>query len=172
MLIETSRLIISNITSNDSESLYQLHSNVEAQGFTGKPPITSFEDVTEAVRKMLDDTNKSYSERGYGRWKIVDKENDEMIGWNGLVYRESVGEIDIGYRFLPEYWGRGIATESSEAILDYGLNTLGIDKIIAITMKENTGSIRVLEKIGMQFDHFAEFQGYKDAMWFSIKNKS
>ncbi len=168
-LIATPRLGIRKLVRADAEALYQLHANQKVQEFTGKPVISSFEDITNAVRKMIDETLTNYKKYGYGRWMVTLKESGQVIGWNGLVYRENIGQVDLGYRFHPDYWGNGYATESSRAILDYGLHELGLSQIIAITMKENTSSIRVLEKVGMQFDHYEDFMGYKDAMWYCIR---
>jgi RimJ/RimL family protein N-acetyltransferase len=59
-------------------------------------------------------------------------------------------EVDLGYRFLPQYWGRGLATEASVVCLAYGFDVLGLERIIGITMPENLASMRVLEKVGME----------------------
>jgi len=66
-----------------------------------------------------------------------------------LKYLPEINETDIGYRFLPEYWGKGIATEVSKKIINYGFDQLKLNRIIGITMPENIGSCKVLEKIGL-----------------------
>ena len=78
-----------------------------------------------------------------------------FVGWAGLAYLPEFDEIDLGYRFLPEYWGKGIATEASHAILAYGFEELKLSRIIAIALKEHSASIKVMEKVGMEFDKFA-----------------
>jgi RimJ/RimL family protein N-acetyltransferase len=96
----------------------------------------------------------------------------QFVGWAGLAYLPEFDEIDLGYRFLPKYWGGGYATEVSRAILTYGFNKLELRRIIAIAMKENKASIRVMEKIGMEFDKFApyEFEG-EDVVWYWCDKK-
>lgn len=97
------------------------------------------------------------------------KHNMEFIGWSGLAYLPEFDAIDLGYRFLPEYWGKGLATEASLAILDYGFNTLNIETIIAIAMPENRASTRVMEKVGMRFDKLAPYDpGMEDVAWYSM----
>lgn len=92
----------------------------------------------------------------------------QFVGWAGLAYLPEFDEIDLGYRFLPQYWRLGIATEASQAILTYGFDKLKLKKIIAIAMKENKPSIRVMEKVGMQFDKIAPYElGSEDAIWYS-----
>jgi ribosomal-protein-alanine N-acetyltransferase len=96
----------------------------------------------------------------------------QFVGWAGLAYLPEFDEIDLGYRFLLEYWGAGIATEASRAILTYGFDTLKLKKIIAIVMKEHKASIRVMEKVGMEFDKFAPYEpGSQDAAWYCCSQK-
>jgi RimJ/RimL family protein N-acetyltransferase len=96
-----------------------------------------------------------------------------FIGWAGLAYLPEFDEIDIGYRFLPEYWGSGFATEAAHAVLTYGFDHYKIEKIIAIAVKENKASIRVMEKIGMEFVKFAPYEdGGKDVIWYQIDKKA
>ena len=59
-------------------------------------------------------------------------------------------EVDLGYRFIKEYWGKGIATESARACIDLGFNSLGLKKMIAMVLPANSGSIRVLEKLNFK----------------------
>ncbi|MCA0354095.1 MAG: GNAT family N-acetyltransferase [Chloroflexi bacterium] len=75
-----------------------------------------------------------------------------LIGMAGLIKRSPEAEIDLGYAFLPEYWGQGYATEVAQALLNYAINTLKLPRIIATTQLENQQSIKVLERIGMQFE--------------------
>ena len=84
-----------------------------------------------------------------------------------MAYLPEFNEIDLGYRLLPEFWGKGIATEASHAILTYGFDKLKLKRIIAIAMKENKASIRVMEKVGMQFDKYAPYEpGGEDCTWY------
>lgn len=76
----------------------------------------------------------------------------KLIGMAGLIKRSPEAEIDLGYAFLPEYWGQGYATEVAQALLNYAINTLKLPRIIATTQLENQQSIKVLERIGMQFE--------------------
>jgi len=96
----------------------------------------------------------------------------QFVGWAGLAYLPEFDEIDLGYRFLPEYWGLGIATEASRAILNYGFDQLELKKIIAIAMKEHKASIRVMQKVGMEFDKFGPYEpGSEDAIWYWCDQK-
>jgi RimJ/RimL family protein N-acetyltransferase len=74
------------------------------------------------------------------------------VGICGLLKRDSLSDVDIGFAFLPQYRSKGYAFESAAAVMDYGRKVLGLRRIVAITSEDNAGSIRVLEKIGMSFD--------------------
>ena len=92
-----------------------------------------------------------------------------FIGWTCLKYLDDTPEIELGYRYLTEYWGMGIATEASRALLHYGFNTLGVSKIVGITLPQNLASIRVLTKLGFTYvrrDHYYN----KDVNLYELEN--
>ena len=162
-LIETERLLLREITLDDKEDLFKLHSHPDVQLYTGEPVVESMEEMKKAIESRI----VNYKKYGYGRWATFLKDGMQFVGWAGLAYLPEFDEIDLGYRFMPEYWGLGIATEASHAILAYGFDSLKIKKIIAIAFKENIASIRVMEKVGMEFDKFAPYElGSVDASWY------
>jgi RimJ/RimL family protein N-acetyltransferase len=168
-LIETERLLFRKITRDDKEVLFKLHSSLVVQKYTGEPVVESIKEIETAIRERIN----NYKKYGYGRWAIILKNGMQFVGWAGLAYLPEFDEIDLGYRFLPEYWGSGIATEASHAILTYGFDTLKLKKIIAIAMKEHTASIRVMQKVGMVFDKLAPYEpGSRDAVWYWCDQKS
>jgi RimJ/RimL family protein N-acetyltransferase len=86
-----------------------------------------------------------------GRWATHLKSTGEFIGWCGLKYRPELEEIDLCYRFMQQYWGNGYATEAAKHTIDYGLADLKLKLITGRAHIENFASLKVLEKIGMQF---------------------
>ncbi|MEO6191799.1 MAG: GNAT family N-acetyltransferase, partial [Thermoanaerobaculia bacterium] len=94
---------------------------------------------------------KSYEMHGHGAYVVALKESLQPIGLCGLIKRDAFKDVDIGYAFLPEFWSKGYALEAAAAVLDYGLNTLRLPKIIALVSPANTGSIKLLEKLGFAF---------------------
>lgn len=162
-LIETERLLLREITLNDKVEMYKLHSNPDVQKYTGDSLIASLEEMEQAIESRV----KDYKTFGYGRWATFLKSNKQFIGWSGLLYLPEFDEIDLGYRFSPTFWGKGYATEASRAILSYGFDNLKLKRIIAIAMKENKASIRVMEKVGMEFDKYAPYEpNGKDVAWY------
>ena len=168
MIIETERLILRELSMADEEGMLRLHSNPQVQQYTGEDLITALEGIHDKIKEKMDE----YEQYGYGRWCTLLKDGQQFVGWAGLSYLPEFDEIDLGYRFLPEYWGIGIATEASRAILAYGFDTLQLKRIIAIAMKEHKASIRVMEKVGMQFEKFAPYEaGSEDAIWYWCDKK-
>lgn len=162
-ILETERLILKEITLNIKGEMFNLHSDPEVQKYTGEPTIKTIEEMANAIEKR----SKNYEKYGYGRWATFLKKDMQFVGWAGLAYLPEFDEIDLGYRFLQKYWGQGIATEVSYAILKYGFDSLHLKRIIAIAMKDNKASIKVMEKIGMQFDKFAPYDpGGEDVVWY------
>ena len=167
-LIETKRLFLREITLDDKAELFKLHANSVVQKYTGEPVVESLEEMEQAIQERI----SNYQKYGYGRWATFLKEGSQFVGWAGLAYLPEFDEIDLGYRFLPEYWGLGIATEAAQAILAYGFDQLQLNRIIAIAMKENLASIRVMEKVGMEFEKFAPYEvGSEDAAWYCCDRK-
>ncbi len=166
IILETDRLVLREFILNDAQSMYDLNTDLEVLKYTGDKP---FESKLEA-RTFLENYS-DYDTNGYGRWAVINKVSDDFIGWCGLKLNEE-SLVDIGFRFLQNEWNKGYATEAAKATLDYGFNTLKIDEIIGRVSKDNKPSIRVLEKLKMQFWKNDYCNGIKNAMYFRInKNK-
>ena len=148
-MIETKRLILRKFTLEDAEGYFRLNSNREVTRFTGDKPFGS---IADAVQVLLNAPLRDYEVHGFGRLACVDKASGELIGFSGLKYLPEMDEVDLGYRFLPECWGRGYATESSVAVMDYGLETLGLKRIIGVVEPDNVASVKVLQKVGMRHE--------------------
>ncbi len=167
-ILETERLILRELCHEDTEDMMRLHSHPVVQRYTGEGVITTPEGIINKIAEKQAD----YRKYGYGRWATILKEGDGFVGWAGLAYLPEFDEIDVGYRFLPEFWGRGLATEATRGILSYAFNELKLKRIVAIAMKENKASIRVMEKAGMQFEKYAPyFPEGQDLAWYVMKNE-
>ncbi len=141
---ETERIEHRAFTLNDCEAFYRLNSHSEVMRFTGEPPLNSLEDARQAIADYPD-----FETVGYGRWACVLKETRAVIGFCGLKYLPDLNEVDVGFRFLPEYWGQGIATETCSACIAFGFDVLKLNCILGLVLAENKASMRVLEKCGM-----------------------
>lgn len=162
-IIETKRLFLREFILDDAEKFYQLNLNPNVIRYTGN---TAFKSIDEA-KSFLENYN-DYKTNGYGRWAVINKSNNEFIGWCGLKYDKLENETDIGFRFFEEEWNKGYATESATACLKYGFEVLKLNRIIGRAMKENTASIKVLEKIGLVYETDCVFEN-KEAVIYKIE---
>jgi RimJ/RimL family protein N-acetyltransferase len=94
----------------------------------------------------------SYERLGFGLYLVELREAEVPIGICGLLKRETLKDVDVGFAFLPAFWSKGYAFEAASAVMEYGRNVLGIGRIVAITSPENESSIRLLEKMGLKFE--------------------
>lgn len=169
ILIETERLILRELEYTDENDLFEMDSDPEVHLFIENNPVKSIDEIQKAI-KML---KEQYVENGIARWAVVDKLSNECIGWSGLKYfNEQINNhknfYELGYRFKKKHWGKGFATESSIAVLNYGFKNLGVDTIFAIADPNNVNSKKVLTKLGFQFQETFDYEG-DPTDWFELK---
>ena len=145
-ILQTARLYLREMTPSDAEQVYLLNLDPEVIMHTGDGPFES----VDAARQFLTDYDH-FRNYGFGRWAVIDAANEEFLGWCGLKFTPDRDEFDIGFRFFKRHWGKGFATEAAKACIDLGFNKFQLPMIVGNVMKANLASIRVLEKIGMQF---------------------
>jgi RimJ/RimL family protein N-acetyltransferase len=149
MLTETLRLQIRDYTQGDCGAFALLMADPEVMRFSVKGPLGP-EEAQEHFQKRILDHYKTY---GFGLWALVGKEQQEMIGFAGLIAQEIDGEkkIELAYRIFPKFWGRGLASEAVEAICAYAFKELKLKELISIIDPANTRSLRLAERAGMHF---------------------
>ncbi|MBI3235835.1 MAG: GNAT family N-acetyltransferase [Bacteroidetes bacterium] len=159
-ILETNRLYLREITPDDAEQAYLLNLDPEVLQYTGDDPFGSIEEA----RTFLENYDH-YTKYGFGRWGVINKENEEFLGWCGLKYTPELDEHDIGYRFAKKHWNKGYATEAAKACIDLGFTQFKLKTIVGRAMKENIGSIRVLQKIGLTFVRNFDFDGHEGVIY-------
>ena len=149
LYIETERLLIRPFKMEDIEPAYKMNLDVEVNRYTGDGGVVSKKEIE---RRIVEDVFGDYQKHGFGRLAVELKGENKFIGFTGLKYLEDLNEVDLGYRFMKAYWGKGIATESAQACVHLGFNTLGLKRMIAMVLPENKDSIRVLEKLNFVYE--------------------
>lgn len=147
VIFETPRLILRQFTEADAPLILSLNSDPEIVKYVHEPTLKTIEHAQEIVNNII----LPQYQNNLGRWAIHTKHNMDFIGWCGLKYRPELDEIDLGYRLMQKAWGHGYATEAAQASLDHGFNELNLKLITGRAHIENLASIKVLEKIGMDF---------------------
>ncbi|WP_316794825.1 GNAT family N-acetyltransferase [Pedobacter agri] len=170
IIIETERLILRELEETDVEGMFTLDSDAQVHQFLGNKPVSTI-NQSKADIKFI---RAQYIENGIGRWAVIEKESNQFVGWSGLkLIKENINYhcnyYDIGYRFISKFWGKGYATESARAVLEYGFSTLKLNEIIGIADVENQASINVLEKLGLKKINIFEYHG-KAHQWLKLKN--
>ena len=168
--IETERLILRELLPSDDLGMFELDSNPEVHKYLGNKPVKSIEES----RVYIENIRQQYQTNGIGRWAVILKETNEFIGWSGLkLYTDSINNYqnfyEIGYRFIQKHWGKGYASESALAFMNFGFNEMKIDTIYAYADSGNFNSRKVLEKLGMQAVNSFEHDG-EEEIWYEMKN--
>jgi ribosomal-protein-alanine N-acetyltransferase len=120
-----------------------------------------------APRSTLDDARANltrhmahHEQHGFGICVVELRSKGEVIGAAGLTHLEDGPEVEVGYRFLKEHWGKGYATEAAAASIAFGLDELGLERVVAVTLPTNRASRRVMEKCGMTFVGVMQVYGH------------
>ncbi len=148
-ILETERLVLREFSIDDAEFILTLLNTPGWLKYIGDKNVRTLED---AVNYLENGPLKSYKENGFGLWLTLLKNSSVPIGMCGLVNRESLDDIDIGFALLPEYSKLGYGYEIAYATINYANNVLRINKLVAITDSNNIPSIILLNKLGLQFE--------------------
>lgn len=155
-IIETERLLLREITEDDAEFILEL---LNEPGWIRNIGDRGVRTIDDARRYIADRFVAGYERFGFGLYLVELKESGASAGMCGLVRRDSLEDVDIGFAFLERFWSRGYAFESASAVMDYARNALGLKRIVAIVSPDNRGSIKVLEKIGLHFERMIRMPG-------------
>ena len=162
-MIETSRLYI--VEFDNLQDFIQLNTDVKVMKLIKDGSIKTKHELEEE----FENNNKFISQGlGLGTWKVIAKEEGKFVGSASLKPIPE-NQVSLGYRFFPEYWGKGLATEVAKGLIDYAFNQLHLKKIVATARQENIYSIRILEKTGMKFERTVDYF-YPGEVLYSIKN--
>lgn len=172
--VETERLIMRPIVNDDLERMFLLDSNPEVMKYIGVAPVTKLEESEEIIRKI----RKQYKENGIGRWAVIEKESGLLIGWSGLKFlTEPINGYnnvyDLGYRFLPQYWGKGYASESAKEFLKFSFEEMKLPVVYAHAHCGNEASNQILQKIGMNLTgKFVDDLDGAECFWYELKKEN
>ena len=147
--LETERMVIRLTSEDDFDDILALRSDPMVQKFTTQPPATE-----KDVQRFIDTVIPYQEKHGHAMASVFDKDSSEFAGQAGIFHvghYDFQPEIEIGYRFHVKFWGKGIATEITRALVAWGFEHLTVDLLIAFVETENVVSRRVLEKLG--FSH-------------------
>ena len=165
-ILETERLLLREFDSGDADFMFELLNTPNWIKYIGDRKVKTLDDA----RKYLESgALASYRKYGFGFWMVELKFVRVPIGTCGLVKREALDDVDIGFAFLPDFEGMGYGYESAMATLDYAKKELKLKRVVAITVKFNEASIGLLNKIGLKYEKMIRLRNdAEDLMLFSI----
>ena len=154
--LRTDRLTIRELDEDDAPFLLELLNDPGFITYIGDRGVRALDD---ALAYLHNGPQAMIAQHGFGLWRIALTDSDEAIGICGILKRDALPHPDLGYAILTRHCGHGYAHEAASATLTYAREYLGIDRILAITAMENPASIRLLEKLGFQFEEIRQLPG-------------
>ncbi|WDP88529.1 MAG: GNAT family N-acetyltransferase [Desulfobacter sp.] len=156
IMIETKRLVIQKLSVSDAPFILALLNDQGWLRYIGDKGVRTLEDARSYI---LNGPMQSYEEFGFGLFLVKLKEADSSIGICGLLKRDYLAHVDLGFALLSEYRGKGYAAESAAAVLGHGKKQFGFRHVSAIAQPDNLRSIKVLKKIGFKQERLIEPPG-------------
>lgn len=159
--LETSRLQIRWLDFDDAEFIFQLVNDPDWIRFIGDKGVSNLDEARNYIKTG---PIEMYRKHGFGLNRVALKENDKAIGICGILQREALSEVDLGFAFLPDYRCQGYAFEASKAVLEHGLTILGLQRIAAILSPQNMISANLLGKLGFSFERNYQVKPKRDIL--------
>jgi RimJ/RimL family protein N-acetyltransferase len=153
--LETARLTLRRLEFDDAPFLVGL---LNQPSFLANIGDRGVRDVDDAHRYLREGPMALYEKFGFGLWHVARRADGAAIGICGLLRRDILPDVDLGYAFVPEYWGQGYAFEAAQATLQHALRKFGLTRVIGVVSPGNHRSIRVLEKLGMSFERMVSMR--------------
>jgi RimJ/RimL family protein N-acetyltransferase len=147
-VLETQRLMLRRLDLADAEFILELVNDPEWLRFIGDKGVHDHDDARNYLRKG---PMAMYESHGFGLYLTALKDTQIPIGMCGLIKRDTLEDVDIGFAFLPTFRAQGYALEAAAAVLAHGRQAFALKRIVAITSQENARSGRLLEKLGLKF---------------------
>ena len=148
-VLETDRLILRWLSTDDAGFILELLNDPSWVQFIGDRGVRTLQEARDYILKG---PLQMYARLGFGLYMTELKEGGTPLGICGLIKRDALEDVDIGFAFLPRFWGKGYAYEAASALMAYGKDVLGLKRIVAITSPDNHSSARLLEKLGLRFE--------------------
>ena len=161
--LRTERLDLEPMSTSDLDWYAAFAADAEIMRYIGASGPLSYAQAQERLARYV----RCWSENGLGMFGVRLRGEDAPIGWAGLQPLDKTDEIEVGYAFGKEAWGRGFATEVAGAAVRWGFEERGLDRIVAVASAENAGSRRVMDKLGMRYEGVRPAYGH-DSVYYSL----
>lgn len=161
MIIRSENFVLVPLQISDSQQLHQIFTHPHVRKYLLDDDIVPMDFAEEEIKRSID----SFANNGYGLWGAWDVDQKEMFGFTGYRPFFDPPQLQLLYGLLPEYSGRGLATEMASLMIDYGFQALNFSEIVAATDEPNRASERVMAKAGLQF---WKRERHPDQQWVTV----
>ena len=176
LILETDRLLLRPLELSDAEAMFAMDKNPEVHKYLWQTPVQKVEEVIKVIHYV----NEQYKRNNIGRFATILKETGEFIGWTGIKFVDDHIEngntnfYDYGYRLAEPFWGKGYAFEAASAVMHFGYDKLKLKRIVGLTSAGNMASVKVLNRLGLQFEKMVQMPSSADSIqlysWRQTKN--
>jgi RimJ/RimL family protein N-acetyltransferase len=166
MILETDRLQLRMLSVDDAEFILRLLNEPSFIQNIGDRGVRTIDDARAYILKG---PIASYEKLGFGLWMVETRFDSTPIGMCGLLKRDVLEDVDIGYALLPEFWSQGYALESASAVMSYASERFGLKRVVAVVNSDNQSSIRLLEKMGFKYERMVRLsEGAAEIKLFAV----
>ncbi len=151
--IQTDRLILRRLCADDAAFILELVNDPDWLRYIGDKGVRNLDDARGYIENG---PVASYARHGFGLWRVERRDDGTPIGMCGLIKRDTLEDVDIGFAYLPRFRGCGYAREAARATLAYAAESIGLRRVVAITSPDNAASGRLLEAIGLSFERLLD----------------
>jgi RimJ/RimL family protein N-acetyltransferase len=148
-VIETERLLLRRLDLDDAAFILELVNDPDWLRHIGDKNVHSLDD---ARAYLLNGPIDMYAKHGFGLFAVERREDGALIGMCGLIKRDTLDDVDIGFAYLPAYRAQGYAREAAAATLAHARDALGLKRVVAIVSPANHASARLLERVGLRYE--------------------
>jgi len=156
VVFETDRLVLRRLTEEDAPFILRLLNEPSFLEHVGDRGVRN---LADAKQYILSGPVISYGRHGFGLFLVALKDGGAPIGICGLLKRDALDDVDLGFAFVPESWSKGYAFESATATLAYAHDVQHLKRVVAITSQDNVASISLLVKLGFFFERMVLMPG-------------
>ena len=160
--IQTSRLVLAELTENDLAFIRELVNDKDWLRYIGDKNVHTDED---ALRYLRNGPQAMYAKHGVGLWRVGLQADGTPVGICGLIKRDGLDNLDLGFAFLPQFRSKGYAEEASRAVLDWGRQQLNVRTVVAITTFDNLASGALLTRLGFLRDGEVKLPNSDEALY-------
>lgn len=166
VVIETERLCLREMQERDAQFIVALLNDPDFLRFVGDRGVRDLADAQPYIERI----RAAYQRDGFGLWISERKRDGEQVGMCGLIRREGLPDIDIGFATLPAFRKSGYTAEAAGATVEFARSVIGLSRLVAITTHDNRASIGLLEKLGLRFEKAMRLPGDPEELRLYARN--